>query len=78
MPLAPSRLQNEKTDCVARSDTRIGSSPADSIAKAFLWPGDAAARVLGIPSRDGRMLFRLFVNLALYGKLGALLALLIF
>ena len=43
-----------------------------------LWPGDAAARALGITRPDSRMLFRLFVNLAIYGKLGVLIALLVF
>lgn len=48
-----------------------------SIARILLWPGDAAARVLGIDEPDGYMLFRMFVNLTVYGKVGILMGLMI-
>ena len=63
---------------MAHSEIRPKPGTADRVARFALWPGDAAARALGIISPDSRMLFRLFVNLAVYGKLGVLIALLVF
>ena len=62
---------------MAQSDIPPKASTAELVARFALWPGDAAARALGITSPDSRMLFRLFVNLAVYGKLGVLIALLV-
>ena len=47
----------------------------NSIANALLWPGDVAAGALNITDPDGRMLFRMFVNVSVYGKLAVLVAL---
>lgn len=63
---------------MAYIDIRSEAGAAASAAKFILWPGDAAARAIGLTSPDSRFLFRLFVNLAVYGKLGVLIALLVF
>ena len=63
---------------MVHSEIRPKPGTAELVARFALWPGDAAARALGITSPDSRMLFRLFVNLAVYGKLGVLIALLVF
>ena len=63
---------------MAHTDVRPKTGTAELVVRFALWPGDAAARALGITSPDSRMLFRLFVNLAVYGKLGVLIALLVF
>ena len=63
---------------MAHTDVRPKTGTAELVARFALWPGDAAARALGITSPDSRMLFRLFVNLAVYGQLGVLIALLVF
>ena len=42
------------------------------IEKVILWPGDALARAIGLTD-DGH-LFRLFINLGVWGKLGAMIA----
>ena len=62
---------------MAHSETRPNPGTAELLARFVLWPGDSAARALGITRPDSRMLFRLFVNLAVYGKLGVLIALLV-
>ena len=62
---------------MAHSEIQPKLGTAELVAKFVLRPGDAAARALGIISPDSRMLFRLFLNLAFYGKLGVLIALLV-
>lgn len=40
-----------------------------SLAELLLWPGDAACNLLKIEDQESRMLFRMFINLTVYGKL---------
>lgn len=57
---------------VAASRAPSGESAA---VKLFLWPGDAACNLLGINDSEGRMLFRMFVNVSVYAKIAVLLGL---
>lgn len=57
-------------------ETRIETQPS-AIARLFLWPGEAAGQFLGINDPDSRMLFRMFVNLSVYGKIAVLIGFLI-
>ena len=43
--------------------------------KLFMWPGDAASNMLGINDSEGRMLFRMFVNVSVYAKIAVLFGL---
>ena len=51
---------------------------SQKIAELFLWPGDAVCNLFKIDDPDSRMLLRMFVNLTVYGKVGVLIALMIF
>lgn len=46
-----------------------------AVANAFLWPGEAMANLLGIREEgDSKHLLRLFFNLAIWSKVGGLVA----
>lgn len=45
--------------------------------KLLLWPGNALGKRLGIADPESRMLFRMFINLTVYGKVSVLIVLLL-
>lgn len=48
------------------------------LAELVLWPGDAACNLLQINDPDSRMLFRMFINTSIYGKIGVIIIFSIF
>ncbi len=51
---------------------------SQTLTDAFLWPGETVCNFLNVEDPDSRMLFRIFVNLSVYGKITLFIALAIF
>lgn len=48
------------------------------IVNGLLWPGEAVRNLMNIQDPDSRVLFRMFINLSVYGKTSVLLTLILF